>query len=183
VQRAITQAIVVMFLATACIAQVPKANVFIGYSFLSADTNTSSRANVNGWNGSVEAKVLPFIGVVGDFSAFYASSTTCVASAVTCPTSLNGRVSNYLFGPRASFSVGGVRPFVHALVGASHTSASGGTGATPSDTSFATAIGGGVDFRLIPFLAWRVQGDYLQTRFFGNIQNNVRLSTGIVLRF
>jgi len=35
-----------------------------------------------------------------------------------------------------------------------------------SDTSFATAIGGGVDYRLFRAVAWRFQGDYLQTRFF-----------------
>jgi len=28
-----------------------------------------------------------------------------------------------------------------------------------------------------------VQGDFLQTRFFSNTQNNVRISTGIVIHF
>jgi hypothetical protein len=183
--RQITLAGLAVFILTAAaFPQVPRGNIFIGYSFLSADTNFSDRANVSGWNGSVEGKVLPFIGVVGDFSAYYANTNTCVtALPVGCPSSLNGRVSNYLFGPRVSVSIGGIRPFAHALLGASHTTASGGLGSNPTDTSFATAIGGGIDFKLIPFLAWRVQGDYLQTRFFGNTQNNVRLSTGIVFRF
>jgi hypothetical protein len=40
-----------------------------------------------------------------------------------------------------------------------------------------------LDFRLAPVLGWRLQGDYLQTRLFNSTQNNVRLSTGLVLRF
>ena len=53
----------------------------------------------------------------------------------------------------------------------------------PTDTSFADAFGGGFDYRLFRPLAWRLQGDYVQTRFFGETQNNVRISTGIVFRF
>jgi hypothetical protein len=52
-----------------------------------------------------------------------------------------------------------------------------------SDTNFTTAIGGGLDYRIIRPVAWRFQGDYVQTRFFSATQNNVRVSTGIVLRF
>ena len=53
----------------------------------------------------------------------------------------------------------------------------------PKGNAFGTAVGGGLDFRLAPVLGWRVQGDYLQTHLFHNTQNNVRLSTGLVLRF
>ena len=35
-----------------------------------------------------------------------------------------------------------------------------------SDTSFATAIGGGLDYHLVRPVAWRLEGDYVQTRFF-----------------
>ena len=87
---------------------------------------------------------------------------------------------NFLFGPRVSFSVGKFRPFAEALFGAAHVDANNGVG---SDTSFATALGGGLDYKIIRPVAWRFQGDYVQTRFFGATQNNVRLSTGIVFRF
>ena len=56
-------------------------------------------------------------------------------------------------------------------------------GYSASDTAFATALGGGLDYHLVPLVSWRLQGDYLQTRFFGNTQNNGRFSTGIVLNF
>ena len=89
---------------------------------------------------------------------------------------------NVLFGPRVSVSVGKVTPFAHALFGVSRISESA-SGFSDSDTSFATALGGGVDYRLIHGLGWRVQADMLQTRFFSDTQNNFRLSTGIVLNF
>jgi hypothetical protein len=52
-----------------------------------------------------------------------------------------------------------------------------------SDTSFATALGGGIDYRIFRPIAWRFEGDYVQTRFFGAHQNNTQLSTGIVFKF
>jgi len=72
-----------------------------------------------------------------------------------------------------------VTPFAQALLGGAHTNASG-TGFSNADTSIATALGGGMDFRLAKR---RVQGDYLQTHFFGNSQNQFRFSTGPVVRF
>jgi hypothetical protein len=78
--------------------------------------------------------------------------------------------------------VGKLTPFAEALFGASHRNDST-AGFSQSDTSFATALGGGVDYRLIHGIGWRVQADMLQTRFFSGTQNNFRLSTGIVLHF
>src|SRR5439155_10967973 len=61
-------------------AQVPKGNVFVGYSYLSEDINSSSRPNLNGWEGSLEGKVLPFIGIVADGSGHYVTTRV-----FTCP--------------------------------------------------------------------------------------------------
>jgi hypothetical protein len=58
-----------------------------------------------------------------------------------------------------------------------------GANGVGADTEFATAVGGGLDYRIIRPIAWRFQGDYVQTRFSGSTQNNIRLSTGIVVRF
>jgi hypothetical protein len=169
-------------------AQIPtKGNVFFGYSFYNTDLSSIDRANTNGWEASVEGKVFPFIGIVADFDSHYGSQNfpICVAPTGTgggalC-SSFNANVTerNYLFGPRVSVSVGKFRPFAEALFGGAHVNA----GNAGSDTSFATAIGGGLDYKIIRPLAWRFQGDYVQTRFFGTTQNNVRISTGIVLRF
>ena len=183
----------VCFLTTLGFAQIPSGNVFIGYSYLSADLVSGNRSNLNGWNGSVEGKVLPFIGLVADFSGHYGSAS--VLSTGICPlplgalpggciatTSASVSEHNFLFGPRASFRIGKFRPFVHALIGAGHLSESA-SGLSNSSTSFADALGGGVDYHLIPLISWRIQADALQTRFFSGTQNSVRISTGIVVHF
>ena len=164
-------------------AQVPTSgNVFFGYTYYHTDISSVDAANTNGWEASFEGKVLPFIGIVADFSQNFGSENfTFVCPGVGCPITANVNVheQNYLFGPRVSFSVGKFRPFAEALFGGGHVSTNG----VGNDTSFATALGVGLDYRIIRPIAWRFQGDYVQTRFFGNTQNNVRLSTGIVLRF
>ena len=187
-----------LLLTTVAAAQIPTSgNVFIGYSYARADVlaNTnpvlfaSDRANLNGWEGSLEGKFLPWVGLVTDFSGHYGTqnfSVGCEAipSPPCFPTTshVDVKVYSFLFGPRVSVSLGKVTPFAHALFGAAHANASG-VGFSGSDTSFATAVGGGLDYKLIPAVAWRFQGDLLQTRFFSDTQNDLRLSTGLVLRF
>lgn len=177
---------------------VPKGNVFVGYSYSRANVfpgstlpfnSGSQTGNMNGWEASLEGKVFPFIGIVADLSGHYGSqnfSRGCeaVIGCVPGSGSAHANMHSYLFGPRASFSVGRFTPFAEALFGAAHVSEDGkGISFSQSDTSFATALGGGVDYKLIPAVAWRVQADLLQTRFFSNTQNNLRLSTGVVIRF
>jgi hypothetical protein len=172
-------------------AQIPTSgNVFFGYSYYNTNLSSIDRANTNGWEASVEGKIVPWVGFVGDFDSHYGSQNfpgPCPVVPVgggggtsACP-SLNASVTehNFLFGPRVSFSVGKFRPFAEALFGGAHVNA----GSAGSDNSFATGLGGGIDYKIIRPVAWRFQGDYVQTRFFDTTQNNVRLSTGIVFRF
>lgn len=188
----------IVLVGVAAQAQVPTSgNIFGGYSYTSADLIAGSRSNLNGWNGSLEGKVFPFVGMVADFSGDYGSRTVEVPSGSTvCPvgvilpclpmgtSSINVSLHqhNFLFGPRVSFSVGKLRPFAHALFGASHLTESG-SGSSASENSFAYALGGGIDYRLMRAIGWRVQADMLQTRFFSTTQNDFRLSTGLVFRF
>jgi Outer membrane protein beta-barrel domain len=173
------------FLAVSCAlssvaaAQVPKGNIFVGYSYGSADLNHNNRSNLNGWEGSLEGKFLPWVGIVADFNGLYGTNNFPSSTQIF---NVDAREYNFLFGPRVSVSIGKIRPFAHALFGAGHVNVST-TGYSASDTSFAEAIGGGLDYKLVPLISWRFQGDYLQTRFFGNTQNNGRFSTGIVLNF
>ena len=179
-------ALALMLLAGLASAQIPTSgNVFFGYSYYNTDLSSIDRANTNGWELSVEGKIIPWVGIVADFDSHYGSqnfpSCEVTPQNVIC-SSVNASVTehNFLFGPRVSVSVGKFRPFAEALFGGAHVNVNNGGG---SDTSFATAIGGGIDYKIIRPVAWRFQGDYVQTRFFGTTQNNVRLSTGIVLRF
>jgi hypothetical protein len=178
VPRFITITFILLFLSTAALAQIPtRGNVFFGYSYGSADFSANGRTNLNGWNGSLEGKVLPWVGFVADFSGLYGSQNI-PGVAVSADT----KVNTVVLGPRVSVGIGKFTPFAHALFGASHIHESA-SGFSDSDTSFASALGGGIDYRLIHGIGLRVQGDMLQTRFFSNTQNNFRLSTGIVLHF
>jgi opacity protein-like surface antigen len=177
---------VLLLFAGLASAQVPTSgNVFFGYSFYNTDLSSIDRANTNGWEASVEGKIIPWVGMVADFDSHYGSQNfpECIpVSGTSCAVStFNASVTehNFLFGPRVSFSVGRFRPFGEALFGGAHVDA----GSAGSNTSFATALGGGLDYKIIRPLAWRFQGDYVQTRFFSTTQNNVRLSTGLELRF
>lgn len=173
----------IAFAAGIACAQIPTSgNIFVGYSFSRAQVFQGNTVNLNGWEGSLEGKFLPWIGIVADFGAGYGSNS--LAFPITCPIPGCGPTTNsvrrytYLFGPRVSIPIGRFTPFAHALFGAAHEN---GVGAT--DTSFATAIGGGLDYKLIKGLAWRVQGDELHTNLFGTGENHFRFSTGIDFRF
>jgi hypothetical protein len=169
-------------------AQVPTSgNVYFGYSYYHTNLSSIDTAGTNGWVGSLEGKVFPFVGIVADISAHYGSQNfptaipPCPVPAPNCSGTINVDVSehNYLFGPRVSFSAGRFRPFAEAMFGVGHVNAND----AGSDTSFATALGGGIDYRIFRPIAWRFEGDYVQTRFFGAHQNNTQLSTGIVFKF
>jgi opacity protein-like surface antigen len=181
--KIIAFAFALLLLTTGAFAQVPTSgNVFLGYSYMSADLVSGNRTNLNGWNGSLEGKLFPFVGIVADFSGNY--GTQSVPATVTSSTAGSVDVSlyNVLFGPRVSFSAGKFKPFAQVLVGVSHLSESA-SGSSNSDNSFAYALGGGLDYRLISPVSWRVQVDLLRTGFFSTTQDNVRVSTGLVLHF
>jgi hypothetical protein len=104
----------------------------------------------------------------------------------------------YLFGPKIALPGKKVSPFVHVLLGVARAWTGNGyevTGITipSSATTFATALGGGIDIKLGHFIALRpIQIDYLLTRFtLGSsgflhnsaTQNEPRASAGLVVRF
>lgn len=173
-------------------AQIPSGNVFLGFSYERTNTSafganavgsTLSGSNLHGWEASAEGKFLPFLGFVGDVSGHYGSQNF-VELTPNGPQSISvtGHEQEYLVGPRLSVPVGKFRPFGELMVGAAHIH-TGGTLPSPSNTSFAYAVGGGLDYRMFGPLAARVEGDYLRTGFFNTKQNNFRLALGAVFRF
>lgn len=129
-----------------------------------------------GWEFSGAYKLVPFLSANVDFGEQYGK--------------VNGgkvRLKTILFGPQLSLPAP-LSPFVHAEFGFAHQSVGAFTN-TPfsspgTDTSFATALGGGLDLKAVPLLALRlIQIDYLRTSLYGRTQNEPRISAGIVLRF
>ena len=171
----------VFSLAGIAAAQIPTSgNVYFGYSYYNTDL-TGNRGSLNGWEGSLEGKMFPFIGIVADFSGDYGSLSfpRFCGIGVCPPVSASAHILNVLFGPRVSVSVGKFRPFAEVMIGVSHASTNG----FGSDASFATAVGGGLDYKLIRLVAWRIEGDYVHSSLFNGTQSNARISTGIAVHF
>jgi hypothetical protein len=173
--------------------QVPSGgNVFFGYSYLGGETfSTSSTvaaaggaAGMNGWEASAEGKYLPWLGAVVDFDWHYGGRETieCTPSAPCKTFRVNASRHVVLLGPRLSLSVARSVLFAEFLLGVAHQSDSGGA-ISNSDLRFATAMGGGLDWKLTEIVAWRAKLDFVHTSFFRGTQNDLRFSTGPVFRF
>jgi outer membrane protein with beta-barrel domain len=159
----------------------PRAEVFGGFQYYRANTGTDvtnlDHFNLNGWNASLSGYFNRYLGVTADFSGAYGSP-----EFLGVP--LHTKLHIFMFGPVLRLpNPTHLTPFVHALGGAVHTSFDS-QGSSTADTSAAWAVGGGLDLNIAPILSVRLaQVDYLQTRTFGDSQNNFRYSAGIVLRF
>ena len=163
------------FLTEIASAQIPtKGNVFFGYSYDNTAISQGDRGSLNGWDASLEGKFLPWIGLVTDIDGHYGSRSYPGFSA-------NVAEHNFLFGPRVSVQVERFRQFAEFLIGGSHVSRSNGI--SDSNTSFANAVGGGLDYRVAGPLAIRGQLHWVTTRFYGATQNGVRFSTGVAVHF
>lgn len=202
--RIVGLALIIFVLALAASAQVPTSgNVFVGYSYVHTDLGApkpnpdaglitiDNPTGLNGWHASLEGKVLPHVGLVADVSGQYGSQTFTHSCGFILPCirtrgTADANFHNFLFGPRISASVGKFTPFAHAMLGFSRISETFNERTTTfhvSEFGFSDAVGGGLDYRLIPVIGWRVQVDLLQTRSFSDTQNNFRFSTGPVFRF
>lgn len=102
---------------------------------------------------------------------------------------IHGGITTFLLGPRLNLrKFDYFVPFAEFLVGGAH--AGPPMTGVGSQSAFALAAGGGVDVALTKNIVWRfAEIDYLMTAFSGPSlggnarQNNLRLGTGIVLRF
>ncbi len=178
----------VLLFAICASAQIPTAgNIFVGYSYENTNwkgiDSSLGRPNLNGWEASLEGRVLPHLGIVTDFAGHYGSESFTVASPSGFQrVNVTGHEWELLFGPRLSVSLGHWTPFAEGMIGLAHIH-NGGTLPTSANTSFATAVGGGLEYRLAKILALRLEVDYVGTRFFNTTQGNLRLSPGLALRF
>lgn len=145
---------------------IPNGNVYAGVSYGQL-TDVVNKQSYRGWNGSAED--IPFarfshFGFVLDASGFYRSGITQY---------------NLFAGPRVATNFGKWRPFVHAMGGIRRVNSSG-----IINNPVAYDIGGGADYKLFfKNFSWRIQGDYMRSRYQSANQNDYRASTGIVWRF
>jgi opacity protein-like surface antigen len=176
--------LVLLFSVAASAQDNPKADVFLGYSYLRVNPGSVSGLpgfNANGGSASVHYSGGHTFGVVGDFGGYHVGNIGGVP--------VSGTLYSYLFGPRFTYHGGSrITPYAQALFGGARTSGSAFSGSS-TQNSFAMALGGGVDAKIADHVAVRLgQLDYLLTRFDSSgtgrtNQNNLRVSTGVVFRW
>ncbi len=180
----------------------PSMEIFLGYSYLRAVPTLAAGNRLVWMNGGSASfayyfnRSLAIVADVGDYTNSQMHFTGAYTGTIDTDEA-NGGALSYLFGPRVAFHRSGrVSPYVQALFGGIHASEISIAHCTfsctllPTQTSFAMVAGGGLDLRIHRHFALRlIQAEYLMTRFTsydtGNsgMQNDVRLSSGIVFRF
>jgi len=174
----------------------PKVEIFGGYSYLHADTDTTGIVDKfpEGFNADVTYYLYSVFGGTADFQ-YHKKDFGGSQPQANCPVTvvLCGDLSifNFHVGPRFKARTGKVEPFAHALFGFSRGSfdPNGGTG--KSENAFSTKLGAGLD--LVPTRHWAIrlaEANFYYSRFKPTFslngedhQNNFTLSTGVVYRF
>jgi hypothetical protein len=163
-----------IFMGVVAVAQdVPKADLFLGYSFLRVNTASTIPAfTMNGGLGALGLNFNDHVGIEFEFGGYHNGNINNHEFDTTALT--------YLFGPRISVGRSKVvDPYIHALFGGIRGTTSifvaptngtgdttGGSRASASQNNFAMALGGGLDLRLGKHFALRpIQLDYFLTRF------------------
>lgn len=157
----------------------PKFEVGLGYSGVHLNAaNGNGHETGNGGSGYVEYNLNRYLGIVADLGG-YANTRT----------GIDNKELTYLFGPRFNWRFAKFTPYVQSLFGGGYAWSSPNT-----QNAFALAVGGGLDYNLTSRIAIKpVQVEYFRTDFnspelggatrtFGDHQNGVRYSAGIVFR-
>ena len=175
----------------------PKADLFLGYSFLRANSARNIPAFTNnGGVGTFAWNFSSYVAFEAEFGGYHNGNIHNIQFDTTEMT--------YLFGPRFSVNRGrNVMPYVHTLFGGIHLTTSLPVSVSPggpvtrlaaSQDNFAMALGGGLDIKVHKrFLLRPIQLDYLMTRLedFGQSgqpsqnrnQHNLRYAAGIAFTF
>jgi hypothetical protein len=152
----------------------PRFEVFGGYSYMRFDSPSigyNDYANLNGWNVGATANLKLQWGVAIDASGHYGSQISSY---------------HYMIGPQYSWRRDKSKFYFHGLFGKAQNDI--GISVPPRSVvkgvGRAFAGGGGFDWYFSPRITIRVvQADYFNSNTFGNTQNDVRISTGVVFNF
>jgi Outer membrane protein beta-barrel domain len=172
------------FGATAQAQEKQSIDVSVAYSYVRYNPSTAGfkSFSMNGGSASVAYNFNNWLSGVADIGGY--SKHNILGNGVS------GTLSTYLFGPRVSLNRSGrFTPFAQVLVGVAHAGnnflTTGG-----SQTPFSAAIGGGLDWRWTNHIRVRAgEVDYFLTHFTEvtntntQVQNNLRVSSGLVFRF
>jgi hypothetical protein len=151
----------------------PGGDVYLGYSRLGANTFSPNTPALNGWQAAAHLHLFPFFGAEADVAHYGLGAD-----------SRTPRTTTVMAGPRLTVGAAGIHVFVHGLAGWEKTSNNGALPTPVSSSGLAVAAGGGVDFRILPFFAWRITGDYINSPTDSpSSSSHERFGTGLVFRF
>lgn len=191
---------------------MPRAELAVGYTYASLDQNigfgSAGRLNGHGFNTGLSVSINRRFGVEANYAGIFNGQITALAGGGVSSASVATEThQTFVAGPRVNFGTGGVGAFVHGLLGVDHqtiTAASGvvsplftsASATALSDSAFATALGGGLEFGTGKRVGMVTGADYLLTRHglpsivaqaigvSGTAtQNNFRVSVGVVFHF
>jgi opacity protein-like surface antigen len=202
------------FVPLAQAQQTPAYEIFAGAAYAREDVTDAKVVNgrfedryINGigWHASLAGNANSWLGAVFDFSGGFSNprfSPSDFGLPETGPiVTVHSSTFTYLAGPRFTYrGMRHINPFAEVLVGVANfrvSSSDIGLTNVISTTSFASAMGGGIDIPVNSFITIRlIQADYVLTRFrelgidpntglpvfngMRRTQNNARASVGIV---
>ncbi len=153
----------------------PKAELFVGYSYMNMDQNSDARTSASGFEMSASGNFNKWFALETDFSAYFQQLRDGGGPAGTF---------SYMAGPRINFvrNHHAIDPlFLHFQLGFQHLIGSD-FGSSVSDTAIASAFGGGLEWKLSSRLSARASVDYALTHYYVT-QNNLRTSIGLAYIF
>jgi hypothetical protein len=153
----------------------PRAEFFGGYTYVHLD---NSAGWMDGWNAAVTGNLTSFFGLKAEGSGLYAKNSLF--------NDLRYSAYSFMGGPQLTAHGRSVDVFGHALFGVTHLGASAPFGdmrVGASVNAFSMAFGGGVDWHREKWGIRILQADYFPMRALGSIDHDIRISSGLLLRF
>ncbi len=156
--------------------ELPKVEIFGGYTYHRWGINDNTTVNANGYSGSVTGNLSRLLGITVDVGQQFGKSG-----------STDYEFRSFLIGPRFAYrKPERFVPFAHFLIG----DARYGSHQNPDvsnlryhENTLALVFGGGVDIQLHSLIAIRaIQADYYSTGFNRSRHGDLRLGLGVVFR-
>ena len=173
VRRLIVAACFLALMAASAMAaepeSYPKTEIFGGYQY----SHLEGGVNANGFDFAFTGNFREYFGITADLGTSYNSQGGVNFSNYT-----------YTFGPVLALRANkAYTPFVHALIGGDHSSASV-AGVSATGNGFALLAGGGADFNINRYMAFRGSADWMLVHGNGATSSkNFRMPIGIVFKF
>ena len=161
--------------------------IAINYAYVRFRPSSSASFNLHGFNTSVTRYANDWFGLEADVGGSFGHTPATGGPGPFIVGNLRAKLLTYGGGPHIAYRRHNkVQPWGHVLFGGAHFRFPQ-TGPPSANfakiNAFSLVTGAGLDVKLGPHLAWRVQGDFLGTRFFSTWQKSAQMQAGFVISF